>query len=117
MGARVEYEWRIEVCALPGHPEAAPGDIIDSDGAESYADALRAKGWREGADECTRIDIALVRDDLHAARFARSWAYVRPRKDGRGMYLAGMFRDAHERIGKAVPARFLREVERANNGA
>lgn len=96
----VSYEWDIETIADVASDAYAIGDVVDHEGAETYADAcLAANEPRDGA--VSRV-IALVRDDRHG----RSWAYV---TDG---VLDAWCRSASGAPVVRTPQRFVLEVKR-----
>lgn len=100
----VSYEWDIETVADAASDAYAVGDVIDHEGADTYADAcLTAEEPHGGA--VSRV-IALVRDDRHG----RSWAYV---KDG---VLDAWCRSASGAPVVRTPQRFVLEVKRYEAG-
>ena len=101
----VTYDWDVESVAAVAHDAYEVGDVLDHDGAESYAEARKAA--QAPRDASVRTLIALVRDDRHG----RSWAYV---TDG---VLDSWCRSAAGAPVARTPQRFVLEVKRVETAS
>lgn len=104
MGARVFYEWLLEVIET----ESGEDDIVEVCHFDTYAGMLKHVAMHPVQTELERYDMGMVCDEGNPL-WRRSWATVD------GGQLDHEFRDAMGNVTRKMPDRFFHEVNRHHN--